>query len=289
MTIPLDRQASVPFASKPDSLPFDIAHLSPAELETLALNVLTTLHEKRVPVAPDKFGAVSSSWNQSENNLWRIHLGMKNVRRLLPLAKKLTLESLGETIKTTRLSREKRLIAAVHRIVFDPRLSDTAEVWEGDLSVIRIGPEYAADIISDDEAMLLLGHELTHVALRTGRLNYLIERVSEVAQTTANLELGEVQKEELAADFIGAEVLKRYLALDPTGETNAARFSRAFEYEPPSQRLARAWQDFCASYNGDPLDGEHLSQDQTFRALPGLDPEMKALIPNDAISPRLCR
>ncbi|HWW75666.1 MAG TPA: hypothetical protein VNZ44_09730, partial [Pyrinomonadaceae bacterium] len=98
-----------------------------------------------------------------------------------------------------------------------------------------------------------------------------------------------VQKEELACDFAGAEVLRRYIALRPTGRASADRFSRAFGYEPRSERLARAWQDFCMSYDGDPADEEHLSLAQTFRLLPRLNPVFESLIPEDATSSRLCR
>jgi hypothetical protein len=289
LAIPLSRQASVPSDLKPASTLLDIASLSPTELETLALDVLTELHEKKGPVSPREPGAVKGLWSQPQSNLRQIHLGMKNLRRLLPLAKKLTLESLGEMLKTRELSREKRLLAAVHQLVLNPRMGDAAAVWEEDLSVIHVGPDYAAYVTSDDEAMLLLGHELTHVAVRAGRLNNFIENVNQGARTTANLELSEDQKEELACDFTGAEVLKRYIALYPTEEQNAQRFAGAFGYEPSSKRLAHAWQDFCTSYNGGPPDEEHLSQDQTLRALLGLDPELKAMIPEDAISMKVCR
>lgn len=286
IALPLNRHASAPSGPSPDSTPLDIARLSPTELETLALGALTTLQEKRGDAG---FGAGGSEWNEPGNSLRQIHLGMKNVRRLLPLAKRLTLETLKETLKTSRLSREKRLIGAVQRILPDPHLSGSAEVSEEDLSVIYVGPEYAAYLTSDDEAMLLLSHELTHVAVRAGRLNNFIEKVNEIARSTAALELDVEQKEELACDYTGAKVLKRYIALYPTPESDAERFSRAFGYEPPAERLAHAWQEFCASYNGEAPDEEHLSQDQTLRALLGLDPELKPLIPDDAISIRLCR
>jgi hypothetical protein len=289
ITIPFNRQASAPAVSKPDPQPFAIARLSPAELETLALDSLTALQEKRGPLASKGFGAVGSSWNEPENDPRQIHLGMKNARRLLPLAKKLTLESLKDRVKTADLLREKRLISSVHHLLLDTYLSYSAEVWEDDLSGIHIGPDYAAHLTSDDETMLLLGHELTHVAVRAGRLNNFIESVNDVARASANLELDEEQKEELACDFIGAQVLKRYLAIYSKDQANALRFARASGYEPLSERLEHAWQDFCASYNGVSPDQEHLSQDQTFRALLGLDPELKALIPDDAISTRLCR
>lgn len=289
VAVPLDRRASAPHEPRPEPTPLDIARLSHAELETLALDVLTTLNEKREPAADGESAAVKSPWDQTAIDLRQIHLGMSNVRRLLPLAKKLTLESLRDSLKTSRLSREKRLVNSVRRIVLDPTLGNTAQVWEEDLSVIHVGPEYADSLTSDDDAMLMLGHELTHVAARTGGLKHFVDAVSSTARQSADLELDEEQKEELACDFSGAEVLKRYIALHPTAQTNAERFSRAFGYEPHPERLARAWQDFCASYNGDPLDEVHLSQEQTFRALPGLDPELKALIPDDATSPRLCR
>jgi hypothetical protein len=289
-TAPLNRQASEPSDPKPHQATFDIARLSPTELESLTLDALTALQQRKGPVAHRGFFNLAwSSWDRPGNNLSQVRLGMENARRLLPLAKKLTLESLDEKLKTSRLSREKRLIAAVHRLVLDPSLGGSSEVRDDDLKVIYVGPDYAAFLTSDDETMLLLGHELTHVAARAGRLNFFIEDVNKVARAAANLELAERQKEELACDYTGAEVLKRYIALHPTEETSVERFSRVFDYEPPAERLARAWEDFCASYNGDSPDDEHLSQDQTIRALLGLDPELKALIPGDAISTRLCR
>jgi hypothetical protein len=288
VTAPFRWKASVPTGSKPGPTSFDLAHLSPTELETLAFDVLTALSKKkRGPAATMESESAGNSLNKSEDDEQLIHLGMKNARRLLPLARKLTLECLSDKLKTTRLSREKRLVALVKRIVLDQHLGGTAEVREDDLSIIHIGPDYAADLTSDDDAMLLLGHELMHVAVRTGGLKDYIEKVNEGA-LNAGLVLDEDQQEELACDLNGAEVLKRFISLHPTEETNKERFSRAFGYEPPDERLTRAWQDFCASYNGSPLDDEHLSQGQTLRVLHDLEPELKALIPEDAFSPQLC-
>jgi hypothetical protein len=281
--------ASAPPASIPDPARPDFARMSPAELETLALDVLATLSEKRggegegVPVAG------RGTWDETGESLRQIHLGMKNLRRLLPLGKRLTLQALGDSLKTSRLSKERRLITNVRRVVLDPAIGNAACVDEDDLTVIRVGPDYAVYLTSDDDAMLLLGHELTHVAARAGRLKRLIESVSELAHRSADLTLDEEQREELACDFAGAQVLKRYIALHPTGERSAERFVRPFGYEPAPERLAAAWKDFCASYNGDPLDEVHLSWYQTLRVLSGLDPELKALIPDDATSTHLCR
>jgi len=279
----LKRLSGAPLDPQPASSRFDLERLSAAELETLALDALTRLSEKR--------GAASSEGSAGREgpDPRQIHLGIENVRRLLPLGKKLTLRALAAGLKTDGLSRERRLIASVRRVVFDPRLGDSAEVSEGDLTTIRVGPGYAAFLTSDDESILLLGHELTHVAARGGRLQHLLEGVSRVASQSAELALDEVQKEELACDFTGAEVLRRYIALRPTGRASAERFASAFGYQPRSERLAHAWQDFCTSYNGDPADEEHLSLAQTFRLLPRLNPELKSLIPEDATSSRLCR
>jgi hypothetical protein len=283
IAVPLRLPAGGPPRPESDTTGLDLERLSDAELETLAFDALTRLSEKR--------GEVSfKGWPGRERDDPRqISKGVENVRRLLPLGKKLTLRALRFRLKTSALSREKRLIASVRRIVLDPGLGNAAGVWEGDLSTIRIGPGYTAYLTSDDEAMLLLGHELTHVAARGGRLRPLFEGAGRVARESAGLALDEVQKEELACDLIGAEVLRRYMALRPTGRASAERFSRAFGYKPRSERLALAWQDFCLTYNADPDDDEHLSLAHTLRLLPRLNPELKALIPEDAISPRLCR
>jgi hypothetical protein len=279
----LKRLSGAPLDPQPASSQLDLERLSAAELETLALDALTRLSEKR--------GAASSKGSAGREEITprQIHLGIENARRLLPLGKRLTLRALAAGLKTGGLSRERRLIAAVRRVVFDASLGDAAAVSEDDLTTIRIGPGYAACLTSDDEAILVLGHELTHVAARGGRLQQLIEDVSRVASQSAGLALDQVQKEELACDFTGAEVLRRYIALRPTGRASAERFARGFGYEPRSERLAHAWQDFCMSYNGDPDDEDHLSLAQTFRLLPRLNPELRPLIPEDATSPGLCR
>ncbi len=291
-SLPLERRACAPpesLESKPDAARPDIARLSPAELETLSLDTLAALSEKRARAGGGGPGADRHPWDESGENLRRIHLGMNNFRRLLPLAKSLTLQVLGERLKTSRLLRERRLIASVRQVVLDPGMGNAAGVLEEDLSVIRVGPDYAVYLTSNDDAMLLLGHELTHVAARAGRLKHFIESVSERARQSADLMLDGEQREELACDFTGAEVLKRYIVLHPTGERSAERFSRPFGYQPMSERLANAWKEFCASYNGDPLDEVHLSWYQTMRVLPGLDPELKSLIPDDATTAQPCR
>jgi len=261
--------------------PPDFAELPVPELAQFAGDVLAKLNDKSKLLEPDS--TVSESPDSNLNSL-HIQMGMKNARRLLSLAKRLTLESLHERVKNPSLSKEAKLIASVNKVLLDPTLSDSAEVRSGDLTKIWVGPDYAAYLTSDDEAVLLLTHELTHVAARAGRLTAYINGVN----TTAHTDLNDDQKEELACDFTAAEVLKRYIASHPTSEPNAMRFSLAFGYETPAKRLTRAWADFCASYRGDSRDDTHLSQDQTIRSLIMIDQDLKSLVPDDALGTRFC-
>ena len=265
----------------------NLADLSEGELQRLAVDVLSTLSKKSKLIDPDATGKSESITQPLGSS--QMLLGLKNARRLLPLAKQLTLEFLHERVKTSALTNEARLIAAVNHLLIDHSLSDSAEVREGDLSKIWIGPDYARYLVSDDEAVLLLSHELTHVAVRAGRLNKFIDSVTTTARLSANLELNQAQNEELACDFSAAEVLKRFIASHPTNEPSSKRFSLAFGYETPAKRLARAWSDFCASYRGDSRDDQHLGQDETIRALIVLDQDLKAFVPDDALPSHFCQ
>jgi hypothetical protein len=262
--------------------PADLANLPVPELEQLATDVLAKLNDKSKLLSP----AATDTSESPDANLDSLHIrmGMKNARRLLSLAKRLTLESLHERVKNPSLSKEAKLIASVKKVLLDPTLSDSAEVRSGDLTKIWVGPDYAAYLTSDDEAVLLLTHELTHVAARAGRLSAYIDGVNSTART----DLNDDQKEELACDFTAAEVLKRFIASHPTSEPNSLRFSLAFGYETPAKRLTRAWADFCASYRGDSRDDTHLSQDQTIRSLIMIDQDLKSLVPDDALTTRFC-
>jgi hypothetical protein len=293
ITASFNHLASSPVNSNPHTMQSDIDRLSTSELESLTLKALSRLHERRGSLATPAAGAEEFNVGSTIDSRRQVHLGIENVQRVLPLARRLTLESLreadvGDPLKKSGLLREKRLINAVHKIVLDPLLADSAEVRDDRLSEIRIGPDYALNLTSDDEAIFLLGHELTHVAARSGRLKHFIDNVTETARSSASVESTEDQQEDLACDFTGAEALKRFIALYPTEEPEAVRFARVVGYGSPSVRLARAWEDFCDSYNGDAADDEHLSQSQTIRALLSLDPELKALMPQDSRLSLLC-
>lgn len=87
-----------------------------------------------------------------------------------------------------------------------------------------------------------------------------------------------IKKEYLVCDFIGAQVLKRFIDLFPIAESKAERLLRTCGYELPSELRARSLEGLCASYNGFTGDPDHLSQELTIRALAGLDPELKTFI-----------
>ena len=294
ITVPQIRLSSAPSDAHPILRRAEIESLSADELETLALETLSTLGQKRQLNAGSDHIAENSSGEKTTNYWPQVQLGLKNIRRLLPLAKLLTLDALRTAqtdghLKTSGLLKEKRLLQGVRKVVLGPELEGDAGVWDDRLWEIHIAADYAPALISDDEAIFVLGHELTHVAARSGRLGQFIDNVKETARLSADVEPTREQKEDLACDYIGAQVLKHFIMLYPTGQTEKERFSRITGLESSSQRLALAWEDFCASYNGIPGDEDHLGQAQTMRALVALDPELKSLVPDDALSSTICR
>jgi hypothetical protein len=120
------------------------------------------------------------------------------------------------------------------------------------------------------------------VAARAGRLKHFIEDLKRSSQHYAGVKPDEDQKEDLACDFIAAQVLKRFIALQPTDEPAGSRLAHVIGYGSPSERLAQAWVNFCDSYAGVPADIDHLSQAQTVNALAALDSDFKILIPRDS-------
>ena len=120
---------------------------------------------------------------------------------------------------------------------------------------------------------------MTHVAARSRKLDRFIAGAADNARRGAHVETTADQREDLACDLVGEMVLKRFIALNPSSDSAATRISRVLGYEAPAARLARAWDDFCASYNGDLGDDDHLNQYETIRALLALDPELQSLMP----------
>lgn len=196
--------------------------------------------------------------------------GMDNVERLLPLARHLSLEALREQarqyrIKPSELELAERNINAVRRIVLDQELGDRAEVDDDVPEEIRIGAEYAEYLGNDEDAVLLLGHELTHAAARHDNLTGFVQQITANAEREAGVRPTEDQQEDLACDFIGAQVLKTYVRRHPSRESERERLARALDYENGDEPDAEG-------------DEEHLSERETLRAILALDPELRRLL-----------
>lgn len=214
-----------------------------------------------------------SHWDLERNDpgAWQeVERGMKRLERLLPLAKRLTLESLQRLsadfgISPNALQQAERHVKAIERIALDPELGNSAEVSDEFPSEVHLGPSFALDVTTDEDAALLLGHELTHVATWGESLGRFIDGVAQTAQLTAGVYPTLEQREDLACDFVGAEVAKRLIQLYPNDEPAARRFARLLDYN-------------CGSNADEDSDEEHLSQADTLRALLGLDAELTHLI-----------
>lgn len=280
-------QAVVP-ANAGNRLLSDVDRLTPTELESLILKALSTLQKNRDAASIRGATSQNSRPDQVPVDSQQVQLAISNVRRLLPIAQRLTLESLreahvGDALKSSGLLKEERLINGVNRIALDPRLNDSAQVRENRLSEIRIGFEYASYLVSDDEAMFLLAHELTHVAARSGRLGKFIENVNENARSVG-VRTTDDQREDLACELTAARVLKRFISHNPTEEPNSTRFSRVFGYASTSEKLALMWAYLCATEYDNSSDKNHLSQQETVKALVGIDPSLKDLLREDSTS-----
>ena len=258
--------------------------LSPEDLQQLVVTALTKLGEHRELT---NAGRRNTSQDPSELIVYGakdIERGVTNMQRLLPSVKRWTIDAIrkaaaADDVKPSEWPRVTRLVDGVRRIVRSHSLRCMALVRDDRLSEILVDSDYAPFLASDDEAVFVLAHELTHVAARSNVLDQFIKEVAQKVKQLALLEPAEGQWEDLACDFVAELVLKQFIAVNPTDVPAASRVSSVLGYESPAERFARAWEDFCASYNGDPGDAEHLNQYQTIRALIALDPELQPLMP----------
>jgi hypothetical protein len=287
---PCDRKSSAKTnAESISSKSINLDNLSTEEIRDLVVRALSKLEEQQ-GLTTDPIASVSQdpkergivSWNDVEH-------GVGNIRRFLPSVQRWVLSSLREAtnafdIKSSDWARIDKLVLGVRRVVSREGLRGVAAVRDDRLSEVMVDPMFAPYLVSDDQAVFVLAHELTHVAARSNKLDRFIMGVAENVSRNAQVKPTEAQREDLACDFIGELVLKRYITHRPTGESPAARVSSVFGYESPAQRFSRAWDEFCAAYNGDPGDDDHLTQYQTIRALLALDPELISLMPKSARS-----
>ena len=198
-----------------------------------------------------------------------VNLGIERAERLLPLAKKLVIESLRQlpaefNASPGEVARAEHFVNAINSVVLDMDLDDAAEFEDDSPDSVRIGPGYALFLETDEETIMLLGHELTHAAEQERNLNEFVRTVATKVETDAGVYPGRAQRHDLTCDFIGEQVLKRFIKLNPSKESSALRLSHALDYN-------------CDDDNDD-SDDEHLSQDDTLKALLSLDPELNRLI-----------
>jgi hypothetical protein len=230
--------------------------------------------QKLCEVSSRQIGSVSftsEDLSGGDRQAWKqVFQGIENARKLLPLAKDLTVATFHEHaedfhLASPDLKQAESYIRAVNSIVLDESLDNAAEVDDQDPQKIRVGPEYALHLTADEEIILLLGHELTHVAAWSERLDPFIERSAQKARQVTGVSPTEDQKEDFACDYIGAQVLKEFIRLRPARESAAERFSIPL--------------GGCEDETGeDTGDEEHLSEGDTLRALIGLDPELQKMI-----------
>jgi hypothetical protein len=193
--------------------------------------------------------------------------GLRRAAGLLPLSRRLTLEVLGEMadryhhVGEEELQRAREQVEAVKDVRLDAGLGELGEFDEDEPTVVKVGEGYARSLASDDEAVVLLAHELTHAAAVGGGLNDLVEVVAAEAGRRAGVFAAEGQKQDLFCDYVGEQALKRFARLRPDGERVAGRVGRAF--------------GGIGQEDADGEDEEHLSPALTWRALRGLDRELE--------------
>jgi len=192
--------------------------------------------------------------------------GVQTLKRLLPTAKAVTSEALRTTglrfsVPEAQIQEAVGRISSANRVLLDKRLNDSAMV-DGSLpSEIRIGPLCAESLVSDDEAVFILAHELTHVGNSGGELQVLARRISGEARSNACVMATSRQEEDLTCDFIAEVALRNFVVARPTAK-------------PAEERLC------LALAGGNSGDRSHLSDAQTLRALIGLDPQLRLLLLN---------
>jgi hypothetical protein len=212
---------------------------------------------------------------RGDERAWReASEGIANAQRLLPAARSLTINALhlraGEFgIRASDLQQAEDNIKAVDSILLDKDLGNLAEVDEDYPREVRIGPQYALYLTKDEEAILLLAHELTHVAAESDQLDTFIENIAKKTEELAGVYPTEDQKEDLTCDFVGEQALEQYVTIYPANASAAERLAIGLG------------QDCISGKDDDDGDEEHLSDSATLQAIFALDPQLSKLILNN--------
>lgn len=222
---------------------------------------------------PKKLAYNEEDLERGDKRAWRqANEGIANAQRLLPTARSLTINALhkraGEFgVEASDLQQAEDNINAVDLVLLDKDLGNLSEVDEDYPREIRVGAEYALYLTADEEVILLLAHELTHVAVESDQLDPFIENIAGKSEELASVFPTEDQKEDLACDFVGEQALEQYVTLYPANVSTA-------------ERLAIGLGQDCSSGKDDD-DEEHLNDSATLKAIFALDPELSRLILNN--------
>jgi len=203
--------------------------------------------------------------------------GIKRAERLLSAAKKLVIESLRQlpaslNATAAEVARAEHFVNAINTVVLDEDLDEAAEFDDEDPTAVHIGPGYALFLETDEETVMLLGHELTHAAEQERNLMDFVRTVAAKVESDVGVYVDRAQRHDLTCDFIGEQVLKRFIRLNPSKESSALRFAHALDYNCDDDK--------------DDSDDEHLSQDDTLKSLLLLDPELNGMIVGEAVVKR---
>jgi hypothetical protein len=186
---------------------------------------------------------------------------MRNVNRLLAVAKLLAIEALQSTgsrygLPATSIEAAGRRIASANRALLDHRLGDSAMVDDRFPSEIRFGPACAEQMVCDDDAVFVLAHELIHTGNAGGDLKPLAGCIARDARSLACVRATRGQEEDLACDYIAEVVLRNFVAMRPSAKSAEERLCLTLA-------------------GGNAGDRSHLSDALTLRALIGLDPNLR--------------
>ncbi len=215
--------------------------------------------------------------------------GARRAERLLPTTRTLVANAIVQLAKDydldanglarNRVSAAAARVEAVRRIKPDVDSRDNASVLLRDPRVIDFGTIFLAGLRSDEAMISVLAHELTHIASgQADSLRPLFRAIARRAAARTGLRIQGQRAEELGCDLVGVMAARAFIKQMPS-------------WEPPSRRLARAFEHNCV--DDDASDEDHLSPRSTIRALFALDVSLASEELSDAslgasrIGPRL--
>lgn len=194
--------------------------------------------------------------------------GAERAQRLLPVAKDLVIESLGQLANEYKFSRllQRRLQQAMQRVRIVKKIKpdmdsrDNASVLIRNPVTITFGTIFLAGLPSDEAMISVLSHELVHIADGDhDGLVALYRAIGERASALTGLNIRNQRAEELTCDLIGAMAAREFVADSPAYDSLARRISRSLAHN-------------CVTE--DEGDEDHLSPRNTIRALLSLRPSL---------------